>query len=110
MYALLTSEPQAGVDLRNLEWGDAFVAFVEADEFLRRVRTEAARRGYQTEVKMVEDVKQSSYKGEMGVFRKYNDFAYQSECRLVVSPGTGEVVSLRVGDLSDIRSWDRCTS
>jgi hypothetical protein len=86
------------------------VAFVEADEFLRRVRTEAARRGYQTEVKMVEDVKRSSYKGEMGVFRKYNDFAYQSECRLVVSPGTGEVVSLRVGDLSDIRSWDRCTS
>ena len=70
MYALLTSEPQAGVDL-HMAWGDTFVAFVQADEFLRRVRTEAARRGYQTEVKMVEYVNRSSYKGEMNVFRKF---------------------------------------
>jgi hypothetical protein len=36
------------------------------------------------------------------IFRKSSSFAYQSEFRMALVPGTGVVWKLPVGDLSDI--------
>lgn len=71
-------------------------------EFLRRARAEAVRRKLDLQSGLVQYVDRSTYRGPMGFFRKFSSFSYQSECRLVLLPGTVKPYSLRVGDLSDI--------
>jgi hypothetical protein len=100
MHAFL--EGRTFVDPRNLRFGDTYVVFTEGDEFLRRAREEADRLNLKLEARTVEYVNESTYRGPMGPFRKYSPFAYQSEARLALRPGTGEACSLRIGDLSDI--------
>jgi hypothetical protein len=51
---------------------------------------------------LVEYVDPRTYIGKMGVFRKFSAFAFQSEARLALLPGTGAPYSLRLGSLSDI--------
>jgi hypothetical protein len=102
LYALLDSIESALVDARNLGFGNTYVVFTNGDEFLRRVRAEATRLKLRLEAGLVGYVDESIYHGPMGIFRKYSSFAYQSECRLALLPGSGSPYSLRVGDLSDI--------
>jgi len=101
-YALLDNGAASLVDTRNYEFGDTYVVFTDGDEFLRRVRAAASRLGVKLEASLVEYVDETTYAGPMGIFRKYSSFAYQSECRLALLPGTGAPYSLRLGDLSDI--------
>ena len=101
-HALLDNGPASFVDTRNFEFGDTYVVFTDGDEFLRRARAAASRLGIKLEVSLVEYVDETMYTGPMGIFRKYSSFAYQSECRLALLPGTGAPFSLHVGDLSDI--------
>lgn len=101
-YAFLSSQMGSLVDPRNFGFGDTYVVFTNGDEFLRRVRAEASRRKVQLQSGLVQDLDRSTFQGPMGVFRKFSSFAYQSEFRLALLPGTGEPYSLRVGDLSDI--------
>jgi len=102
MYAFRASQAETLIDSRNLGFGDSFVVFTNGDEFLRRARAEAQRRNLELESGLVEYVDPRSYTGRMGVFRKLSTFAYQSEARLALLPGTGAPYSLRLGSLSDI--------
>jgi hypothetical protein len=51
---------------------------------------------------MVEYVDDREYHGKMGIFKKSSYFAYQSEFRIALKPGTGSPYCLQVGDLADI--------
>ena len=102
MYALLDHGASSHIDARNFAFGDTYVVFTDGDEFLRRVRAEAARLDIRLKSDLVQYVEESTYHGSMGIFRKYSSFEYQSEFRLAMLPGTASPFSLRVGDLSDI--------
>ncbi len=102
MYALRGSRVTSWVDPRNRGFGDAFVILMDGDEFLRRVRTAAEREGIPLDWGPVEYVDPLTYSGRMGPFRKLSTHAYQSEFRLVIKPGTGQLFSLWVGSLKDI--------
>lgn len=101
MYGLQASTALSLVDSRNFAFGDTFVLLKDGDEFLARVRKAAVVSGHTLEYRMVEYVGET-YSGPMGPFRKYATFAYQSEVRLALLPGTGEPYKLRLGRLSDI--------
>jgi hypothetical protein len=102
MYAFRASQAGTLIDPRNLGFGDTFVIFTNTDEFLRRARAEAQRRSLELKSGLVEYVDRRTYTGKMGVFRKFSEFAFQSEARLALLPGTGAPYSLRLGSLSDI--------
>jgi hypothetical protein len=50
-------------------------------------------------VKYIDD---TSYEGPVGIFTKFSNFSYQSELRIGLFPGTGALLRLQVGNLSDI--------
>lgn len=102
MYAFRGSHAEGLIDPRNLAFGDTYVIFTQGDEFLRRVRSVADEAGLRLVDGLVEYVDRHTYSGPMGIFRKFSEFAYQSEFRIALLPGTGIPYSLRVGDLSDI--------
>ena len=73
-----------------------------AEEFLRRVHAVAAQNNVTLKQGLVEYVDRAKHNGPVGIFRKFADFAYQSEFRIAVVPGAKGPFSLTVGDLSDI--------
>jgi hypothetical protein len=102
MHALRASVARHLIDPRNLAFGDTFAVLKDGDEFLRRVRCVAERAGLRPEIGMVEYVDEREYQGEMGIFRKSSLFAYQSELRIALKPGTGAPYQLEIGNLADI--------
>jgi hypothetical protein len=102
MYAFLESTSKSLVDPRNLDFGDTFVILKDGDEFLRRVHATAKKENIVLEQGFVEYVDKKTYDGTMGVFRKFSEFAYQSEFRLSVVAEKDTPFSLRIGDISDI--------
>jgi hypothetical protein len=96
------SHPEQLIDSRNSDFGDAFVIFMDADEFLRRVQVETSRRNLNFVNAAVEYVDPNSYVGEMGIFRKFSKFHYQREYRLAILSGTAETYSLHIGSIADI--------
>ena len=89
-------------ELNQLGFGDSYVLFMNANEFLRRLEEAAAAAGQKLVYGMVDYVDRRSYTGPMGVFRKFSERAADREFRAAVLPGTGRPLSLRLGDLSDI--------
>lgn len=107
MYALRASQAKNLVHSRNLAFGDTYAVLTDGDEFLRRVSRAAEELGFRPAWGLVEYVDEASHHGPMGPFRKSSQFAYQSECRIVLEPGVGSVLSLQVGALTDIVSTGR---
>lgn len=102
MYAFRESASQKLIDARNFEFGDTFAILKDGNEFLRRVRETAKRENIVLKQGLVEYVDGKTYNGEIGIFRKFSEFAYQSEFRLAVVTRKEEPFSFRVGDISDI--------
>ena len=88
--------------LDQLGFGEAYVLFLNGDEFQRRVQNAAVKLGQHFQSSMVEYIQRPDYTGTMGIFRKFLEFAKDQEFRIVLLPGTGNPISLRLGDLSDI--------
>jgi hypothetical protein len=82
--------------------GDTAVIFLDIVEFLRRVTDAAHQQGHRVSYNLVEYVDRKSYTGPMGLFRKFSNFADQSEHRIAILPGLGRPLSLHVGSLEDI--------
>lgn len=102
MYVLLESASKSLVDPRNFEFGDTFVILKDGDEFLRRVHATAKKENIVLKQGCVEYVDKAKHNGAIGVFRKFSEFAYQSEFRLSVVTEKETPFSLRIGDISDI--------
>jgi hypothetical protein len=102
MYALRSSAAEALVDARNFAFGDAVAILLDFHEFHRRVMATTLDAGQTLQCKMVSYIDQATYEGRLDIFTKDVSFAYQSELRLALLPGTGAPFQLKVGDLSDI--------
>lgn len=76
--------------------------FVDVNEFLRRLHDGLAKVGHDMSWNIVEYVDRHSHDGPMGMFRKYSERAADREVRVVIQPGSGGPLSLRLGNLSDI--------
>jgi len=101
MYAFMDNVSEK-IDPKNFDFGDTYAILTDGDEFLLRVRKAAEREGLTLRHDLVEYVDRSTYNGVMGVFRKFSEFAYQSEFRISVVSYLKGPYSLRIGDLSDI--------
>lgn len=88
--------------LSDLGYGPSCVVFRDASEFFRRVHAAVVGLGHTAEFGLVEYVERATYHGEMGPFRKFNDHREDSEFRILVTPGLGKALTLKLGDLSDI--------
>jgi len=98
-------------DKRNFVAGP-WCVIAQRVPFLERVKNAflAARvKGVDSmEYRSVKYVKREVHAGVMAPFCKYDTFAYQSEFRIVVSPGVGKPYSFRIGSIEDIAQLVRC--
>ena len=92
----------APFQLSGLGFGDSYVLFIDANEFLKRIKRAASNEGLELLWGRVNYVDRLTYTGPMGLFRKFSENADHREFRIVGSPGTDGPLSLRLGDLSDI--------
>lgn len=99
---MMTDLHGATFDERNLQFGDTAVYITNPVEFLRRVKAAAAEAGKDVLHRPVEYVPRDLHDGKMGPFRKFSEYEYQSEFRIVLTGGNGEACRLAVGNLRDI--------
>ncbi|MFO7970462.1 MAG: hypothetical protein R6U40_01785 [Desulfobacterales bacterium] len=102
LHARTRRDVGAVFELNLLNYGDSYVLFLDADEFFQRLDEAVGEAGQELSYRLVEYVDRNSYTGPMGVFRKFSEYASDCEFRVVALPGTGQPLSLRLGNLSDI--------
>lgn len=90
------------LELDRLGFGDSYVLFWDANEFLRRLTQAITHAGHKPYYALVDYVDKSGYTGPMGAFRKFSHYSHQKELRVAAMPGTGRPLSLYLGNLSDI--------
>jgi hypothetical protein len=90
---------------KSYQWfGDSFVLFTNAQEFLNRVVDAAKNQRLAGAAGAVEYYDQTKRSGSTGRFRKSSIYSYQREYRIVVEPGIAGPFRFEIGDLSDITS------
>ena len=96
------------IDPRNFDFGDTFVLIDDYNipRFFERVKKAAEKENIKWQGKFVEYVN-NDYNGEMGVFKKFKGYEYQSEFRIIVWPGFDKLYRLNIGDISDISCTGR---
>jgi hypothetical protein len=105
MFAATDLVDGESVSRQNFQFGDSFVDVTKIDEFLDRAIEAARNAGLNHfESRFVEYFDPESYSGEVGRFRKRSTFAYQSEFRIAVEPGSVMPRCLSIGSLLDITS------
>lgn len=102
VFALTKDSHRFLADPRLLKFGDTAVIFTCGDEFLRRFREHLKNDSIEYENRLVEYMIQDLHDGNMGAFRKFQRYDYQSEFRLVALTQKKEPVTHVIGDLSDI--------
>lgn len=102
LHARRASQCATPWTLDNLEFGDTFVLLLNPKEFIERVQRAVVEAGLAASWGPVEYVDRRTYHGNMGAFRKFAERSRDSEFRIVVEPGTGAPLSLRIGSLEDI--------
>ena len=93
------------IDSRCLGFGDHAVVVKDRREFLKRLRLVFEKDCVsRLNGALVKYVNRESYNGEMGAFRKYDNYDYQLEYRYVWENSglNATAVTLKIGDLSDI--------
>jgi len=98
MYALMPATHP--IDERMGEFGDRALVFYNSQELLDRIYREFKRQRIEAHADMVSYVPRS-YVGEMGPFRKLDNYSWQSEWRLVVYGREGIPRIIEIGDLSN---------
>ena len=101
MYALRLSAGSYPVDNRNYKFGDYALLVTKPQEFIDRVAAQLRADAINAKTNLVEYV-DGQYAGELGPFRKFRQFAYQSEWRLVCYDGPGGVRKIMLGDIRSI--------
>jgi len=102
MYALRPLvEGTFPVDKRNFRFGEHALLLINPAEFLRRVESTLKAQRIFGDANLVEYV-DDKRTGDLGPFRKFRKFAYQSEWRLVCYNGPAGPREIRIGNISDI--------
>lgn len=103
MYALQFYPQKQYIDKRNFTFGDTFVLILNPIEFLNRVKRAATQKGIAVHHNLVKYVDRERHNGPMGPFRKFKEFSYQNEFRILVSlPDLQNPYILNIDDISDI--------
>jgi len=102
MYALQVQPKKQDIDKRNFKFGDTFVSILDPVEFLNRVKLAADKEGIKVFHKLVEYVDREKHNGSLGPFRKFSEFSYQNEFRILVCQESPGPYKLSIGDISDI--------
>ena len=90
------------IDPRNLKFGSSYVALTDTKEFIERARRAALRENLALNSGRITYVDRTTYHGALGPFRKFSEFSYQYEFRLVLSGGNGNALDFPIGDIRDI--------
>lgn len=102
MYCMHARRSLGLLNLQDLNFGDSYVLLLNPQEFLRRTVAAAAQVNRKLEYSLVEYVDRRTHTGSMGLFRKFDNHASESEFRMVLPNGDGRPFSLLLGDLRDI--------
>ena len=102
MYALQVQPKKQNIDKRNLKFGNILVSILDPVEFLARVKLAAEQEGIRVFHKLVEYVDREKHNGSVGPFRKYSEFSYQNEFRILICQESPGPYKLSIGDISDI--------
>lgn len=102
MYALRPLvEGSFPVDERSFRFGEHALVMINPAEFLRRIEFTLRSHGIFGGANLVEYV-DDKHTGDLGPFRKFRKFAYQSEWRLVCYNGPTGPREIRIGSIADI--------
>jgi len=110
MSAIQVKPKKQEIDKRNLKFGDTFVLLLDPTEFLTRVKGAAEKRGIKVYHNLVEYVEREKYHGPIGPFRKFREFSYQNEFRIIISRKSQESYKFNIGDISNITELGRLSS
>lgn len=89
-------------DERNLNFGSAAIIVKDPKEFIFRMSQAAKLNDKKLYQGPITYVPKESYHGEMGPFKKFENFLFQQEFRFVLTNGTGRPCTLKIGDIRDI--------
>jgi hypothetical protein len=90
---------------KSSRWfGDSFLLFTNAQQFLSRVVAAAKRQGLRGQGRRVEYYDETRYSGPIGRFRKPSRYSYQREYRIALETGMEVPFRFEIGDLTDITS------
>lgn len=100
-----TLENDLIIDTRNFaENKDYAVLIYDFQGFVDKVIEKVKELNLPCKAQCVEYVNEKNYSGEMGPFRKFDDYQYQNEFRIAINFGTLEPQSIYLGSLKDIAS------
>ena len=85
-----------------VEFGEYFVAITNTQKFVDRVKDAVQKAGYGGRAGPVSYFDHANYSGKTGPFMKSNKYEWQSEYRLLISPGQENPINLYIGDITDI--------
>ena len=100
-YALRPDYGSFPVNQRIFDLGDHSLVMMEPQSFIRKIEQALSKKDLKAKANLVSYVDQT-YQGPMGPFRKRDNYAYQSEWRLIVRSGSEEPFKLYIGDITDI--------
>jgi len=102
MYALRPLiEGSFPVDKKIKQFGDYALILINREEFIQRIESNLKIHRIVGDAELVEYVN-DKHTGKLGPFRKFNNFSYQYEWRLVCYNGLGEPRKIRIGSIRDI--------
>lgn len=101
MYAIHSEIDAPSIDPRATKFGESSLVMTQPNEFMSRLAAAARELGRSFDANLVNYVP-NHYVGDVGLFSKTDHFAYQSEWRFAMFHGSGNPITLELGDLSDI--------
>ena len=100
-----TLENDLIIDTRNFaENKDYAVLIYDFQGFVDKVIKKVKELNLSCKAQCVEYVNKKNYSGEMGPFRKFDDYQYQNEFRIAINFGNLEPQTIYLGSLKDIAS------
>lgn len=102
MYAIQDLKKKPLIDSRNFSFGDTYAILIDGDEFLKLLLAKAEKEEIKLTWGLVKYVDKKNYEGPMGPFKKFSNFNYQSEFRIVCYGSSTSPLKLRLGNLTNI--------
>jgi hypothetical protein len=99
---MIVDLPEYSFDEKNLQFGEAAIVIRNSKEFTTRMRSASESLGRKIHHGPVTYLNKTKHHGVMGPFRKFDEFAYQSEFRFVLHKGDGHPTTVKLGDIRDI--------
>ena len=102
MYAIKDITKYPIINPRCFSFGDTYALLIYGDDFLHRVLQKSKQDGLKTTWGLVEYVNRNTYEGKLGPLKKFDNFAYQSEFRIISEECNESPRKLKIGNISDI--------